>query len=172
MKISDLAIIISAIGVIAAIIFQTIQTIRSIQTQKMQREMIRAQVLMNFSTRFYEIVKNGSLRLKIEDEQWAYQYWSLLSTEFYFFHHKIIPSDIYALWMTDLAKLYVQSEKTRQMHEEYLGTYSYNYANMVIFFKEINDIAKTDGEENSQHSKIFEFVKGWQNKNKSSILSR
>lgn len=130
--------------------------------------MMRAQVLMNFSTRFFEIVKNGSLHSKIEDEQWAYQYWSLLSTEFYFFHHKIIPAMIYGLWMTDLAKLYIKFSKVRQMHVDYLNTYSYNYGNMVKFYEEIYNISLKSEDGTVKDTEIFDFVRNWQNKNKPS----
>lgn len=129
---------------------------------------MRAQVLMNFSTRFFEIVKNGSLYSKIEDEQWAYQYWSLLSTEFYFFHNRIIPAMVYAFWMTDLSKLYTKFSKVRQMHVDYLHTYSYNYGDMVAFYDAIYNISLQPGDQTTKDKSIFEFVKKWQQKNKPS----
>jgi hypothetical protein len=131
---------------------------------------------MHFTDRFFELLKVGnvdeteaSLHRKIlNDSAWAYQFWSLHATEFYFFHNGVLPDFMYSLWMVDLAKMYASDdgEKIWKSHSEYLSTYSSHYDDMCDFFEELYKFARSQMTEGERNENIADFVHTWREKNR------
>lgn len=123
--------------------------------------------LSHFTDRFFDLLKeigSGGIEEKLlTDAAWAYQFWSLQSTEFYFFHHGILPTFMYSLWMTDLAQLYTgtNGEKIRASHQAYLNTYSLNYDEMCSFYENMYRLAKTPGNTATVNKEIATWISGW-----------
>ena len=95
----------------ATAIFSALQTRKASQALLLQQQLMRGGVIESFTGRFYDLLREGELHNKIKEEEWAYQFWSLLSTEFYFFHHGILPQFMFTLWMVDLSILYKDSNE-------------------------------------------------------------
>ena len=165
---------ISALLVTCIVVYyNAIQIKKSSEAILMQRQVFRGNTIENFSNRFFELLKQGRLHDKINDPDWAYQFWSLLATEFYFYHHCILPEFMYSLWMIDLAKLYYEENGTsiRKSHTNYLDTYSFQYTKMTDFFDMIHQISQKYSHEKARNENVSKFVKDWINENKLLELS-
>ncbi|MBN2286277.1 MAG: hypothetical protein JXI43_07500 [Tissierellales bacterium] len=157
-----------------ALYFNGKQTKRAAETIELQQQLAKANVIEHFTGRFFDLLRDGKLHVKIVDPDWAYQFWSLLSTEFYFFHHGILPKLMYTLWMMDLASIYCDEENgenVRKSHVKYLDTYSIQYSKMTDFFEEICNIAKQSSNEKARNDRIQAYVFSWISKNERPILS-
>jgi len=166
---SFVVVIISSI----ALYFNGRQSQKAADAILLQQELTKANVVEHFTGRFFDLLRDGRFHEKILEPEWSYQFWSLLSTEFYFFHHGILPKLMYTLWMIDLAKAYsddTQGNNVRQTHIKYLDTYSFQYSEMTSFFEEIFKISKI-AHEKERNDKIEKFVVNWLSKNKRDILS-
>ncbi len=124
--ISVVAAVIAVVFSAVALFFNGIQTKRATQAQTLNQQLMRGDAVMHFTSRFFDLMKNGEPVKRFQDADWAYQFWSLHATEFYFFQHSVLPVFMYSLWMIDLAKLYcgAEGEKARSSHVQYLNTYS------------------------------------------------
>ena len=164
-----LALLISFVGVI----FNGVQAKKTAETLVMNQQLERANAVIHFTSRFFDLVKDGEPSAELSQPQWAYQFWSLHATEFYFFHHSILPTFMYSLWMIDMAKLYsgLTGQAARQSHVQYLNTYSFNYPEMISFFNDLHEIARTCDDENMRNRKVAEFVTSWIAKNRRSALA-
>jgi hypothetical protein len=163
-----------------ALVFNGIQTRRSakflrlniVQAEKtaehlvLDQQLARGNAVMHFTSRFFDLLKEGEgkeLTEKIKYPNWAYQYWSLHGTEFFFFQNGILPTFMYTLWMIDLGKLYSGSngEEVYKSHRDYLLTYSFNYPDMIEFFNRIHDFAKEHTDEKQRNNQIWNHVETW-----------
>jgi hypothetical protein len=162
------ALLLSAAG----ILFSGVQTMKAAETLQLTQQLERGNAVIHFTSRFFDLVKDGTPEIEMADSQWATRFWGLHATEFYFFHHSILPTFMYSLWMIDLAHLYSgpTGEKVRESHEQYLRTYSFNYPEMVAFFNEIYETARTCGDENLRNSRVADYVASWITSNKRSRL--
>lgn len=133
----------------------------------------QAETVRYFTQEYFRLVeRNGKpTPEQFEDEIWTYGYWSLLNTEFYFFHVEVIPFHMFTLWMADLADLYTKTPKAWQSHIKFLGFYNDLYPEMREFFKKINEFSKIEGQ-SEKHRKMLEFVSEWitQNRNSKGII--
>lgn len=168
-SVAIVALLLSVIG----IVFSGIQTKRATETLVMNQQLERGNAVIHFTSRFFDLVRDGEPDSELTNPQWAYQFWSLHATEFYFFHHGILPTFMYSLWMIDMAKLYSgpNGQHARQSHIQYLHTYSFNYPEMISFFNEINEMARTCNDENMKNRKVAEYVSSWINENKRNWLN-
>ena len=125
------------------------------------------------TSQFFDLLKEGNLNDKIKKPDWSYRFWSILSTEFYFFHHGILPSFMFTLWMIDLSGIYsgTDGEEIRKSHMKYLDTYSFLYADMTGFFSQLHTIAKECSHDSERNQKVSEYVNEWYMKNKKRTLS-
>jgi hypothetical protein len=85
------------------------------------------------------------------------------STEFYFFHHRILPPFIYTLWMADLAVLYAGSSGPTAIRTQraFLKPYEECYPQMIRFFEGLQTIAAEETEVLNRNSRIAAYVQGW-----------
>ena len=135
------------------------QAERAAEANFQARQIGQSEAVIHFTGRFFDLMKEGS---RFTDRHWAYQYWSLQATEFYFFHNDWIPLFMYRLWMVELASMYSDSEDAWQPHERYLNFYSSNYSDMCDFFSEIRTLS--DRHKNdlpTRNRKVEEFINQW-----------
>lgn len=164
------ALLISAI----ALFFNGVKTRESTKALVLDQQLARGNAVMHFTSRFFDLLKEGEPVSKFSDTDWAYQFWSLHSTEFYFFQHGMLPAFMYTLWMIDLAKLYCKEAhgaKIRKSHTDHLETYSFNYPDMIEFFNEIYERAKSCDNENMRNRRIAEYVTPWIAEHRKSIVA-
>ncbi len=171
-----ISVIVAITALVASIItvaFSGIQTRRATQALLLQQQIERGNAVIHFTSRFFDLVKEGGTFRQFDNPDWAYQFWSLHATEFYFFQYGILPTFMYSLWMIDLASLYSGNDGQfiRETHTKYLNTYSFNYPDMIFFFNEIYELARTAGDENLRNRKVAEFVTTWITENRKSILA-
>jgi hypothetical protein len=163
------ALLISA----GALIFNGIQTRQANRQLAANQQQERGTAVLHFTSRFFDLAKAGRPEFQLNNPEWAYEFWSLHTTEFYFFHHGILPVFMYTLWMMDLANFYSgeQGDQNRKSHVDYLHTYSFHYPEIGLFYEEIYTIAKTSGDELSRNRRITKFVAEWIKKNRITELS-
>lgn len=171
------ALIISFLSILIAVVSLAVSFLgaRAAQKQADQAEsavllsvqISKSEAISHFTDRFFDLLKDKgdhSIEEKlIRDPGWAYQFWSLQSTEFYFFHHRVIPLFMYTLWMVDLAAMYVgaKGEQIRQSHQAYLDKYSLNYDEMCGFFDEMYKKAKNQSDVKIRNKAIAAWMEDW-----------
>lgn len=161
------ALLVSAV----AIFFNAIQTRRLTEANLMEQQFARSNAVIHFTSRFFDLLKDGPPTNKFADSTWANQFWSLQATEFYFFHHGLLPAFMYELWMIELAKLYCDDEQQiRKSHADFLASYSFNYPDMIGFYNQLYETAKANGDGNLRNRQVAEFVKTWCSAHKKSLL--
>lgn len=167
-------------GLIVALVFNGIQTRRSAELLRLNilqaertaesilldQQLARGNAVTYFTGRFFDLLKDGKgaeLQEIINDPNWAYHFWSLQATEFYFFQHGMLPLFMYGLWMIDLAKVYSDpnGEAIYRLHTKYLQTYSFNYPDMIEFFGEIYDLARKHSDENLRNRQVWSYIEKW-----------
>lgn len=135
------------------------QADRAAEANRYTRQIGQSEAVIHFTSRFFDLMREGP---KFNDPHWAYQFWSLHASEFYFFHQKWLPFFMYRLWMVELGSMYVDTPDSWASHERYLAYYSSNYPEMCDFFRDINSIAMTHRNDlASRNRKIEEFVGRW-----------
>jgi hypothetical protein len=157
---------------ISAVFYSARQTGLAVSALQLNQQVSRAQSVIHFTNRFFDLVEKGEPCNRFNDQNWIYQFWSLHATEFYFFHHGIIPTFMYSLWMIDLAALYDCSNgpAIRETHKNYLESYSLNYIEMIEFYHSIYEIARDCDDVILRNRKVSRFVMDWIGKNKGEIL--
>jgi hypothetical protein len=145
------------------------------QSILLSQQTTKFDAVMHFTDRFFELLKVGkvdetdaSLHRKIlNDSTWAYQFWSLHATEFYFFHNRVLPEFMYSLWMVDLAEMYAseQGEQIWKSHLKYLSNYSMHYEKMCEFYEQLYGLAKSARSQDEKNKSIADFVHTWREKN-------
>ena len=172
-EIISVAAAISALLVSAvAIFFNAVQTKRLTEANLMEQQFARSNAVIHFTSRFFDLIKDGEPTQKFADPIWAHQFWSLQATEFYFFHHGMLPAFMYELWMIELVKLYsgANGPQIMKSHNEFLGSYSFNYPDMIEFYNHLHETAKTNVDGNARNRKVAKFVKNWCSTHKKSLL--
>ena len=156
-----------------AVFFSGAQTKRAAEALLQNQQLIIGNAVMHFTSRFFELIKDGLPFAQLENKEWMYQFWSLHATEFYFFHHGTLPTFMYTLWMIDLANCFSgdNGKKICDSHKSYLNTYSSNYPHMISFFNEIYQLTLSNEDENFRNRKISEFITSWIAKNKNIKLA-
>jgi hypothetical protein len=118
--------------------------------------------VIHFTDRFFALMGNGA---KFEDSDWAYHYWSLHATEFYFFDMNWIPLFIYELWMVELVSTYRAYPLSRSSHQQYVTRYALNYPEMATFFNELARISEAEfSDDAARHVAITHYVVHWKDR--------
>jgi hypothetical protein len=161
------ALIFSGVG----LFFNGIQTRKAAKAYILDQQLSLGNSTIHFTSRFMDLVKDGEPIEKLDDDKWAYRFWTLQAAEFYFFHRQMLPKFMYTLWVIDLAKLYTQGggKKAWKSHYKYLETYSIGYEEMTDFFQKIYHIAQTTASLNERNKEISSFVDQWILSNSRSI---
>lgn len=170
-----LSLVLSVISIAISaftVVFTRKQANQAEQQVLISAEISRSEAVSHFTDRFFDLlkeVKQGSVAQQIVDDPgWAYQFWSLESTEFYFFHHGVLPLFMYSLWMIDLADLYAgeSGQSIRASHAAYLDRYALNYNEMCEFFDHIYQLSKSHNNASIRNREIANWVAGWLQTNK------
>jgi hypothetical protein len=171
-QISVVVLLVALLVSIITVLFNGIQTKRSTETLRLGQQIARSEAVMHFTDCYFDLAKEGKASEKIADPRWAYRYWSLHTTEFYFFHHGILPLFMYSLWVIYLTQLYCgeNGKLVRDSHEGYLSQYSFDYPEMIHFFNEVHKICETCSDENLRNRGISDFVGSWIEKNRRTVL--
>ena len=138
----------------------------TILRRPLDQQLARGNAVIHFTSRFFDLLRGSMAKELLEmlsDENWAYQFWSLHSTEFFFFQHGILPTFMYSLWMIDLSKVYSSpnGDAIRKSHVKYLQAYSFNYPAMIEFFDGIQNIATKHPDENLRNRQVWNYVETW-----------
>lgn len=138
----------------------------------MGQQFARSNAVIHFTSRFFDLIKDGEPTQKFADPSWAHQFWSLQATEFYFFHHGMLPAFMYELWMIELAKMYSgpNGQQIITSHINFLDSYSFNYPDMIDFYNQLQETAKANADGNLRNRKVAEFVKTWCTAHTKSLL--
>ncbi len=157
----------------ATAIYTRTQAKRATEALALQQQIARGDAVMHFTDRFFDLLKSGEPIKQISNPDWAYQFWSLHATEFYFFHHGLLPPFMYSLWMIDLSELYsgADGSKVRESHVQYLKEYSFHYHEMTSFYSELYKLAKDYGDNATRNRKVTDFVTSWIGQNRRVTLS-
>lgn len=134
------------------------QADKATEANDQARRIGQSDAIIHFTSRFFDLMKEGA---DFTNDKWAYQFWSLQSTEFYFFHNGWIPAFMYRLWMVELASLYLSSKQIWGSHDIYLSKYPSSYREMVEFFQEIKDIALRNPNNVQQRNINVEISTNW-----------
>lgn len=142
-QVSFMIALIAAGSAVASAVFTGYQARRATDALKFSQQVERGGAVIHFTDRFFELTKAGPPEQLIDDPAWAYQYWSLLATEFYFFHSGILPTFLYSLWMADLAALFSgpAGEAAIESQRTYMKRYVFNYPEMGEFFSELHSLS-------------------------------
>jgi hypothetical protein len=146
-----------------AMIFTGVQARRASQALLFAEQIEKGEAVAHFSGQFLQLIADGEPGTMVSNDLWAYRYWSLQSTEFYFFHHRILPPFIYTLWMADLAVLYAGSSGPTAIRTQraFLKPYEECYPQMIRFFEGLQTIAAEETEVLNRNSRIAAYVQGW-----------
>jgi hypothetical protein len=97
-----------------------------------------------------------------KSKDWAYQYWSLQATEFYFFDNNWLPQFMYELWMVELVHTYRAYPPSRPSHQRYVTRYALSYPEMTTFFDGLHQISKREFTDDVvRHKAINSYVAHW-----------
>jgi hypothetical protein len=127
----------------------------------------RANVVIHYMEAYQEFVATNDgipNPMQFNDAKWAGTYWSLHSAEFYFFHHGVIPPEIYTLWMIDVVEMYT-ADSVWKSHERYLESYEILYPEMRYFFSGVREKSKINNIEDRHHA-VKSFIDHWIELNK------
>ena len=144
-------------------------------TLALQQEIERADAVMHFTNRYVDLLGRGNPADMISDAgyDFEFEFWSLHATEFYFFHHGVLPEFMYSLWMIDLGELYAadQEKAIRHSHENYLQAYAFGYPKMVGFYDELHRVAAPSSPQSAQERNhaIVDVVAAWINEHRTHV---
>ena len=166
-----LAILALVVAIITAI-YTGIQARKATEAFLFEQQLAHGNAVMHFTDRFFELLKAGPPVKQINYPDWAYQFWSLHAAEFYFFHHSMLPTFMYSLWMMDLAELYsgTDGQRVRDSHIQYLKEYSFHYDKMTSFYSELFRLAQSYRDDATRNREVVKFVKTWIEQNRQTSL--
>ncbi len=154
---SSVAIIVALVA-IAISIWQTNQTRKAI-TQDFRFE--RAETVRHFTQLYFDFVEKHKGKLtseRFKDQELAFAFWSLLSTEYYFYREGAIPHLIFASWVVDVEEFYAESSEVWQSHSDYLRHYEFLHPDMIEFFSEIYKFSNMGLSRQQLHHQIMDYV--------------
>jgi len=137
------------------------------------RQLASGDVIMHFTDRFFDLLKDGDPAEKVlNDDNWAYMFWSLHATEFYFFHHGLLPKFMYTLWMSDLVNLYrsESGDRIRDSHVRYLDVYSQDYDAMCSFYEYVFVLSRGAKDEERRNRELSQWITSWYSQNASPVI--
>lgn len=118
--------------------------------------------VIHFTDRFFDLMRSGP---NFENKDWAYQYWSLQATEFYFFDNNWLPQFMYELWMVELVHTYRTYPPSRASHQKYVTRYALSYPEMTTFFDGLRQISRREfSGDVVRHKAITDYVAYWKDR--------
>lgn len=144
------------VGIITALI----TAIAAIAAFLQYRKTLQVNTVLHFTKEYFSLVQEIGKEPEdfTENNEWA-KYWSLHSTEFYFYKNNAIPPKMYALWIIEVAELYREKPKAWESHEKFLCTYKHLYPEMVTFFTKVRKISsKEDKDIVWRHKEIAKLI--------------
>ncbi len=154
-------------------VYTRLQARKAGETLAFQQQLARGDAVMHFTDQYFDLLKSGEPIDLISNRDWAYQFWRLHSTEFYFFHHGILPAFMYSLWMIDLVDLYGggKGQQARDSHVRYLEDYAFHYETMSSFYSEIYRLSRDYSDDATRNRRVAEFVASWAGKHRHGPLA-
>ena len=146
-----------------SIIALSVAIMTAYSTHKQYQENVKtsqANTVLHFTQEYFSLFKDTEKEIKelIKEAKWANKYWSLLSSEFYFYKANSIPKHMYALWIIEVVELYATTE-ARGSHKKFLDFYNVLYPEMGEFFTEVYKISKI-AEIEGRHKAIKKHIMG------------
>jgi hypothetical protein len=135
------------------IIIAFIAGITAIAAYVQYRNTLQANTVLHFTKEYFSLGKEPK---DFKQEDWN-KYWSLHSTEFYFYKSKAIPAKMYALWIIEVADIYHDIPVSREYHQEFLSIYKVLYPEMTEFFTKVCDISKNE-DKAQRHKEIAKLI--------------
>lgn len=152
-----------------------IQAKKTEEALDQQQNFSQANAILHFTQEYFSLVQQYGepSAAAMQNDQWTQKYWALQSTEFYFFHHGVIPKMMYALWMVDMVDMYAMLPGAWESHKVFLKRYQL-YDDMRDFFTGIHQIAEKFNDEDERykrHNEVHTYVFQWIDDNQASTLS-
>ncbi|MEQ8675209.1 MAG: hypothetical protein RLP44_04625 [Aggregatilineales bacterium] len=162
MDINIASLIVSALALLGSGFAVFIQSKQTNKALAQDQNFARANTVIHFTNAFFDLSRQSGQALEenFKDSTWREQYWGLLSAEFYFFHHNVIPPEMFALWMSDLADAYRRYDRLWESHEAYLNQYGSLYSEMKDFFVAIHDASLEKDIYEAVKQKTINWLKG------------
>lgn len=150
-----------------------LQARKTEESLEQQQGLFQANTLLHFTQAYFQIMDDHGYpdAELLADKIRRDKYWAVHSSEFYFFHHGVIPQLMYALWMVDMADFYFNYPEAWSFHKQFLEHYKELYPEMKDFFNGIYNISKIQEEQEIRHRKVDEFVQKWIHENKRDTMS-
>jgi hypothetical protein len=124
-----------------------------------------ANTIISFVSHFLDLVGQEDPKVRFtgekKDERWAYQYWALYTIEFWYYHHRLLPVDMFTYWMGYLAEIYASDPAVYRSHQGFLASYRHTYPEMSEFFEKINDLAENNANLAERNREVQRYVEEW-----------
>jgi hypothetical protein len=124
-----------------------------------------ADIIMKFVGQFLDLTERGdpktAFKSSPENDRWIYNFWALYTIEFWYFHHRLLPADMYTYWMGVLAEFYASDPIVYRSHKLFLASYEHTYPQMAGFFQELYNIAENNSNPAERNRRVKEHVDQW-----------
>lgn len=160
---SAIATVVTGITAIVAIVISIRQGKQTERALAQDNKFEQAETVRHFTELYFKFVEERQGKVtfdKLKKENVVSAYWSLLSTEYYFYREGAIPPLMFASWVVDLAELYEESNDVWESHSDFLKAYRYLHPDMLTFFENIRKLSGL-GNTEQIHCQIKNFVYEW-----------
>ncbi len=160
---SAFATIITGFTAIVAIVISVRQGKQTEKALTQDDKFEQAQTVRHFTQLYFDFAekRQGNVTFdKLKKEGVVSAFWSLLSTEYYFYREGAIPPIMFASWVVDLAELYAENLDGWESHHDFLKAYRYLHPDMIGFFEKIYELSGL-GDVEQIHYQIKDFVYEW-----------
>jgi hypothetical protein len=145
------------------------QVEQATEAYRFTQQVEKGTAVIHFTAQFSELLEAGDPLQQFvpptspEKVAWQNRYWSLLGTEFYFFHHGLLPEFMFSLWVANLAELYRSEHGSGawESHRRFMEAYSVEYPEMLEFFAEVHLLAETTGDNLAMRQAVSARVRDW-----------
>jgi purine-cytosine permease-like protein len=124
-----------------------------------------AATITSFVSRFVRLIEredpNTVFTTPAGKDRWIYEFWDLIAQEFYFFHHRMLPVDMFGYWMGALSELYAGNDAVYRSHKMFLASYVHTYPKMGEFFERISNLAENNLNPAERNRRVQDFVSEW-----------
>lgn len=124
-----------------------------------------ANTIMIFVTKFMSLIEREDPQAAFASpagkDRWISEFWALYAQEFYFFHHRMLPVDMFGYWMGALSELYAGNGAVYRSHERFLASYVHIYPKMGEFFDRISSLAENNANAAERNRQVQAYVTEW-----------
>lgn len=124
-----------------------------------------AGTILSFVTHFLGLLAEGDPREVLTSPEsggrWADRFWGLYTIEFWYFHHRLLPVDMFTYWMGYLSELYAEDKAMYLSHKSFLASYEHTYPAMAEFFEQLKNLAENNANPAERNRRVQTYVKDW-----------